>query len=114
MFARAVRGHWEVESMHWQLDVTFREDANHTLDKIAAQNQNVIRKWCLSILKLLEIRGKKMSMQRKRFNIAMNPMKYLEEILSFKKRVFMKLDEGEDSCVCRAVTVSQRLNCYEV
>ena len=82
LFARAVRGHWAVESMHWQLDVTFREDANHTLDKTAAQNQNVIRKWCFSILKLLEIRGKKMSIQRKRFNIAMNPMKYLEEILS--------------------------------
>lgn len=82
LFARAVRGHWAIESMHWQLDVTFREDANHTLDKIAAQNQNVIRKWCLSILKLIEIRGKKMSMQRKRFNIAMNPLKYLEEILS--------------------------------
>lgn len=81
LFHRAVRGHWAVESMHWQLDVTFREDANRTLDKIAAQNQNVIRKWCLSILKLLEIRGKKMSMQRKRFNISMNPMKYLEEIL---------------------------------
>lgn len=81
LFRRAVRGHWSVESMHWQLDVTFREDANHTLDKIAAQNQNVIRKWCLRILKLLEIRGKKMSMQRKRFNIGMNPMKYLEEIL---------------------------------
>ena len=81
LFRRAVRGHWAVESMHWQLDVTFREDANHTSDKIAAQNQNVIRKWCLSILKLLEIRGKKMSMQRKRFNISMNPMKYLEEIL---------------------------------
>ena len=81
LFRRAVRGHWSVESMHWQLDVTFREDANHTLDKIAAQNQNVIRKWCLGILKLLEIRGKKMSMQRKRFNISMNPMKYLEEIL---------------------------------
>lgn len=81
LFRRAVRGHWAVESMHWQLDVTFREDANHTFDKIAAQNQNVIRKWCFSILKLLEIRGKKMSMQRKRFNISMNPMKYLEEIL---------------------------------
>ena len=81
LFGRAVRGHWAVESMHWQLDVTFREDANHTLDKIASQNQNVIRKWCLSILKLVEIRGKKMSMQRKRFNISMNPMKYLEEIL---------------------------------
>lgn len=83
LFRRAVRGHWAVESMHWHLDVTFREDANHTLDKTAAQNQNIIRKWCLGILKLLEIRGKKMSLQRKRFNIGMDPMKYLEEILSF-------------------------------
>ena len=81
LFKRAVRGHWAVESMHWHLDVTFREDANSTLDKIAAQNQNIIRKWCLGILKLIEIRGKKMSLQRKRFNINMNPMKYLEEIL---------------------------------
>lgn len=81
LFSRAVRGHWWVESMHWHLDVTFHEDKNSTLDKIAAQNQNIIRKWCLSILKLIEIRGKKMSLQRKRFNISMNPMKYLEEIL---------------------------------
>ena len=42
LFRCAVRGHRAVESMHWQLDVTFREDANHTSDKIAAQNQNVI------------------------------------------------------------------------
>ena len=82
LFRRAVRGHWAVESMHWQLDVTFREDSNQTLDRTAAQNQNIIRKWCLSILKLLDVRGKKMSMQRKRFNIGMSPIKYLEEILS--------------------------------
>lgn len=37
-FKRAVRGHWSIESMHWHLDVTFREDANTTLDKQAAQN----------------------------------------------------------------------------
>ena len=37
--------------MHWHLDVTFRKDANTTIDKTAAQNQNIIRKWCLSILK---------------------------------------------------------------
>ena len=36
--SRAVRGHWSIESMHWHLDVTFREDANTTLDKMAAQN----------------------------------------------------------------------------
>ena len=29
--------------MHWHLDVTFREDANTTIDKIAAQNQNIIK-----------------------------------------------------------------------
>lgn len=81
LFRRAVRGHWAVESMHWHLDVTFKEDANSTLDKTTAQNQNIIRKWCLSILKLIEIGGKKMSLQRKRFNISMNPIKYLEELL---------------------------------
>ena len=55
LFSRAVRGHWSIESMHWQLDVTFKEDANQTLDKQAAQNLNVIRKWSLSILKMIEI-----------------------------------------------------------
>ena len=43
LFSRAVRGHWSVESMHWHLDVTFREDANQTLDRQAAQNLNIIR-----------------------------------------------------------------------
>lgn len=79
--SRAVRGHWAVESMHWHLDVTFKEDANTTLDKISAQNLNIIRKWSLSILKLLDIRGVKMSIRRKRFNIGMGPVTYLEEIL---------------------------------
>ena len=37
--------------MHGHLDVTFREDANATIDKMAAQNLNIFRKWCLSILK---------------------------------------------------------------
>ena len=81
LFSRAVRGHWAVESMHWQLDVTFKEDANTTLDKIAAQNQNIIRKWCLSMLKLLEIRGKKMSLKRKRFNISFAPGQFIDELM---------------------------------
>lgn len=37
LFARTVREHWSVEIMHWHLDVTFKEDANATLDKTAAQ-----------------------------------------------------------------------------
>ncbi len=55
LFSRAVRGHWSVESMHWQLDVTFKEDASTTLDKQAAENLNIVRKCSLSILKMAEI-----------------------------------------------------------
>ena len=82
-FRRAVRGHWSIESMHWHLDVTFREDANTTLDKQAAQNQNIIRKWSLSILKMIEIMKPGLSLRKKRFAISLRPIQYLEEVLSF-------------------------------
>ena len=81
-FVRAVCGHWSIESMHWHLDVTFKEDANHTLDKTAAQNHNIIRKWCLSILKPLELMNKKLSMKKKRFVISLSPILFLEQALS--------------------------------
>lgn len=81
--SRAVRGHWSIESMHWHLDVTFREDANAILDKMSAQNLNIIRKWSLSILKLMELTKKKLSMKKKRFVISLSPIKYLEEVLDF-------------------------------
>ena len=82
---RAIRGHWSVESMHWHLDVTFREDADTTLDKQAAQNHNIIRKWSLSILKMIElsIGIKHLSMKKKRFAISLKPIQFLEEVLSF-------------------------------
>lgn len=81
--SRAVRGHWSIESMHWHLDVTFREDANATLDKMSAQNLNIIRKWSLSILKMMELTKRKLSMKKKRFVISLSPIKYLEEVLDF-------------------------------
>lgn len=83
LFSRAVRGHWSVESMHWHLDVTFKEDANTTLDKQAAENLNIIRKWCISILKMVEIFRPNLSMKKKRFVISMNPEEFLEQVLSF-------------------------------
>lgn len=83
VFSRAVRGDWSVESMHWHLDVTFREDANTTLDKQVAQNLNIIRKWSLSILKMIEIFRPNLSMKKKRFVISMNPAEFLEQVLNF-------------------------------
>lgn len=78
--SRAVRDHWSIESMHWHLDVTFKEDANTTIDKTAAQNQNIIRKWCLSILKIAELstRNKRLSMKKKRFVISLKPLDILK------------------------------------
>jgi predicted transposase YbfD/YdcC len=36
-FSEAVRGHWTIESMHWVLDVTFREDDSRTRERTLAQ-----------------------------------------------------------------------------
>ena len=79
--AHAVRGYWMVESYHWHLDVTFREDGNYTLEKQAAYNLNIMRKLSLNILKLIEVGRKALSLKKKRSAIGTNPEKYLEQIL---------------------------------
>jgi predicted transposase YbfD/YdcC len=78
--ARAIRGHWMVESYHWHLDVTFREDSNRTLEKQAAFNLNIIRKLALNILRIYDA-GRSLSMKKKRFAAALNPVKHLSRIL---------------------------------
>ena len=80
LFSKCVRQHWSVEIMHWHLDVTFKEDANKTLDKTAAENMNIIRKWALCILKTVNF-GKNQSLRLKRYMILNNPAKYLRMIL---------------------------------
>jgi len=80
--SRAIRGHWMVESYHWHLDVTFREDANRTLEKQAAFNRNIIKKLALNVLKIIDVTKKNLSMARKRFAIGTNPEKHLKNILS--------------------------------
>ena len=82
LFSQAIRKHWSVEVMHWHLDVTFREDANQTIDKFSAQNMNIIRKFCLSILKMVEIFKPKLSMKKKRFVIAQDAEKFLDVIMN--------------------------------
>ena len=79
--ARAVRGHWMVESYHWHLDVTFREDGNHTLEKQASYNLNIVRKLSLNVLKLIEVGSKALSLKKKRYAIGTNPEKHLKLIM---------------------------------
>jgi len=79
--ARSIRGHWMVESYHWHLDVTFREDDDHTLNKHTAYNLNIMRKLALNLLKMIDVGRKNVSLSKKRFIICCNPQKYLKQIL---------------------------------
>lgn len=81
--ARAIRGHWMVESYHHHLDVTFKEDANQTVEKTAALNLNIISKLALNVLKLLDVgsKFKNISIKGKRFLTSLNPEKYIEMVL---------------------------------
>lgn len=81
LIARAIRKHWIVESHHWHLDVTFKEDANRTVDKEAAYNLNIIRKITLHILKLLNMSKSNVSLKAKRFMICMNAEKYIDMVM---------------------------------
>lgn len=51
-FNRYVRDHWGVEnSLHWVLDMVFREDEQRKRDKRAAENFAIVRKISLNLLK---------------------------------------------------------------
>lgn len=71
-FANAVRSHWSIESqLHWQLDVTFREDACRARRDNAPLNLNILRKQALSLLKNADL-GKRVSIRRKMSRAAMD------------------------------------------
>lgn len=51
-YVELARGHWAVEnSLHWHLDVTFREDGCRAHRKNAAQNLSLLRKLALRVAK---------------------------------------------------------------
>ena len=60
LFSNSVRSEWCVENnLHAALDITFREDANKTLDKNGAKNLGIIRRIALAILKFVQTYYKK-------------------------------------------------------
>jgi predicted transposase YbfD/YdcC len=69
-FGNAVRNHWGVESMHWILDVVFKEDKNTVRKDFAPQNLAVLRRIALNILK--KDTSIKKSLKIKRLKAALN------------------------------------------
>jgi predicted transposase YbfD/YdcC len=51
-FARAVRSHWRIEnSLHWALDVSFREDDSRLRKDHGPENLALLRRLAVSLLK---------------------------------------------------------------
>lgn len=70
VFAHAVRSHWGVEnSLHWRLDVTFREDESRIRTGNAPAIMSTLRHICLN---LLQKESSTMSMNKKRLKAAWN------------------------------------------
>jgi predicted transposase YbfD/YdcC len=77
-YGEALRGHWGIENnLHWQLDITFGEDANRVQRRHGAENLTLVRRLALALLKRHP--GKE-SMACKRLAAAYNT-DFLEEIL---------------------------------
>jgi len=77
--ATATREHWGIEiNKHWQLDVSFGEDASKLIDRNRARNFATMRRWALDILKR---NPAKKSIRAKRKLAAQDPV-FLTEILT--------------------------------
>jgi predicted transposase YbfD/YdcC len=50
-FSEVVRGHWGIESMHWVLDVNFREDESRTRERNLGNNLSWLRRFAVTLLK---------------------------------------------------------------
>jgi predicted transposase YbfD/YdcC len=74
----ATRQHWAIEnSLHWLLDVTFREDDSRIRAGNSSQNMTVLRHLALNILKNDKSKG---SIRNKRYKAALNTT-FLSELL---------------------------------
>jgi predicted transposase YbfD/YdcC len=77
-YAQALRSHWGIENnLHWQLDVSFREDASRIENRHGAANFALLRKLALALLKR---HPRKDSVARKRKTAALDP-EFLAETL---------------------------------
>jgi predicted transposase YbfD/YdcC len=77
-FSEAVRGHWAIESMHWVLDVNFREDDSRTRERTLGNNLSWLRRFAVSLLKR---HSSKDSLRGKMIRCSLNS-EFLAEVLT--------------------------------
>ena len=80
--AKAARSHWSVENnLHWQLDVTYREDLNRVRKGNGAENLSVVRRATLNLLK--EDKETKVGMKNRRLKAGWD-RQYLLQLVGVK------------------------------
>ncbi len=68
--AQAIRSHWGIEnSLHWVLDVTFKEDRSRIRMGHGPENMTLLRRLCVNLIKRDKAKG---SINMKRYRAAMN------------------------------------------
>ena len=77
-FSEAVRGHWAIESMHWVLDVNFREDDSRTRERTLGNNLSWLRRFAVGLLKR---HSSKDSLRGKMIRCSLNN-EFLAEVLT--------------------------------
>jgi predicted transposase YbfD/YdcC len=78
--AAAARGHWGVESMHWLLDVAFKDDLSRYRTGHGAKNMAVVRRFALGLVRANKSKG---SVKTRRKAAGWSP-DFLLEILQLK------------------------------
>jgi predicted transposase YbfD/YdcC len=73
--ANGVRGHWGVESMHWLLDVEFKDDLSRYRTGHGAKNMAIVRRFALG---LVRAKKSKRSVKTRRKSAGWNPSSLLE------------------------------------
>jgi predicted transposase YbfD/YdcC len=77
-FLTVARGHWAVEnSLHWCLDVSFREDESRVRKKNAPENLAIMRRFALSLIKKDSTRKAGIAASRKRAGWSLDYLKHL-------------------------------------
>jgi len=65
LILHAIRSHWGIEnSLHWVLDVQFKEDYSRVRTKHATQNMAIVRHMAMNIINQFKAKNKNMSVKR--------------------------------------------------
>jgi predicted transposase YbfD/YdcC len=78
--ATAARSHWGIESMHWLLDVTFKEDLSRYRTGHGPKNMAVVRRFALGLVRANKDKG---SVKTRRKSASWNPA-FLLKILQLQ------------------------------